>query len=123
MGFCPDGSSTLLSVSVHLRILENSDHIVLAIDDDTGAVVGFITAISDGVLTAHIPLLEVQPAYRGMGIGSELVRRMLEQLGHLYAVDPICDTGVQPFYAKLGMRPVQAMMVRNHARQSGLVES
>jgi ribosomal protein S18 acetylase RimI-like enzyme len=88
-------------------------------DIDTSAVVGFITAISDHVLTAHIPLLEVLPEYRGRGIGSELVRRMLDQLGDLYAIDLICDVDVQPFYAKQGMRPAAAMMVRNYERQSG----
>jgi ribosomal protein S18 acetylase RimI-like enzyme len=115
------------SPETHLCILEQSDQIGLAIDDcaDAGigeAVVGFITAISDGVLTAHIPLLKVRPEYRGLGIGSELVRRMLVQLGDLYAIDLICDADVQPFYARLGMRPAQAMMVRNYARQSGRLE-
>jgi ribosomal protein S18 acetylase RimI-like enzyme len=107
------------SPETHLRLLEGSDHVVLALDPGTGAVVGFITAISDGVLTAHIPLLEVLPGYQGAGIGSELVRRMLEQLGDLYAVDLICDADVQPFYARLGMRPASAMMVRNYEHQPG----
>ena len=107
------------SPETHLRILEGSDHIVLAIDQGTGAVVGCITAISDGVLTAYIPMLEVLAAYRGVGMGSELVRRMLDQLGDLYAIDLLCDADVQPFYARLGMQPCPAMMVRNYARQSG----
>ena len=113
------------SPETHLRILEGSDHVVLAIGDAVeggGAVVGFITAISDGVLTAHIPLLEVLPAHRRAGIGSELVRRMLEQLAGLYAVDLICDMAVQPFFARLGMRPAHAMMVRNYSHQSGRIE-
>ena len=52
----------------HLKLLANSDHIVLAVDDVTGHVVGFVTAISDGVLVAYIPLLEVLPAYQGQGM-------------------------------------------------------
>ena len=111
------------SPETHLLILEGSDHVVLAVDPGTGQVVGFITAISDGVLTAHIPLLEVLPAYRRSGIGSELVRRMLKQLGHLYAIDLICDTDLQPFYARLEMQPTPAMMVRHYDRQSGLKAS
>jgi GNAT superfamily N-acetyltransferase len=64
-------------------------------------------------------LLEVLPAYRGRGIGSELVRRLLAQLGDLYAVDVACDADVQPFYARLGLLPAQGMMLRHYQRQSG----
>ena len=92
---------------------------LLARDDATGAVVGFITAISDGVSCAYIPHLEVLPAYQGSGIGSELVRRMLERLRQIYMIDLICDTDVQPFYARLGMQPYTGMILRNYDRQSG----
>ena len=47
------------SPETHLRILRQSSEVLLAIDTTTGEVVGFITAISDGVLSAYIPLLEV----------------------------------------------------------------
>lgn len=57
------------SPETHLKILKNSDYTMLAIDEETGQVVGFITAISDGTLSAYIPLLEVLPAYRRRGIG------------------------------------------------------
>jgi len=43
----------------HLRILQGSAHFILAIDDQTNQVIGFITAISDGVSAAYIPHLEV----------------------------------------------------------------
>ncbi|WP_218212220.1 GNAT family N-acetyltransferase, partial [Pseudomonas sp. 2822-15] len=64
------------SSHTHLKLLEKSTHIVLAVDDENEQVVGFITAISDGVLSAYIPLLEVLTEYQGRGIGKELVRRM-----------------------------------------------
>ena len=67
----------------HRKLLGNSDHVVLAVVTATGDVVGFITAISDGVLCAYIPLLEVLPAYQGGGIGQELTRRMLAKLSGL----------------------------------------
>lgn len=107
------------SPETHLRILAGSSFVVLAREDSSGPVVGFITAISDGVSCAYIPHLEVLPAYRGQGIGSELVRRMLERLRHLYMIDLICDADVQPFYARLDMRPYTGMIVRNYDRQSG----
>jgi ribosomal protein S18 acetylase RimI-like enzyme len=102
-------------------MLKGSDAIVLAADDPN--VVGFVTGISDGVVTASIPLLEVLPAYRGKGIGSELMRRMLEKLRHLYGVDLVCDAELQPFYQRFGLRPYTAMIYRNYTAQSGVSDS
>lgn len=107
------------SPATHLRILEGSQHCVLAVDDSSDAVVGFITAISDGVLSAYIPLLEVLPSAQGEGVGGELVRCMLEALGHLYMVDLLCDESVQPFYEKFELERAQGMMRRNYDRQGG----
>ena len=93
------------SAAAHLRILRGSDAMSLAIDaDDGGVVVGFATAISDGVLSAYIPLLEVLPAYRGVGIGRELIERLLVELGPLSMVDAVCDEAVAPFYDRIGRR-------------------
>jgi ribosomal protein S18 acetylase RimI-like enzyme len=107
------------SPATHLRLLGGSQHVILARDETAGTVVGFITALSDGVLSAYIPHLEVLPAYQSQGIGSELVRQMLGQLRQLYMVDLICDPELQPFYARLGMRPWTGMVVRNYGRQAG----
>ena len=83
------------------------------------ASVPVINALSDGVLMAYIPLLEVLPEYQGQGIGRTLVERMLARLGNLYAVDLLCDPELQPFYAQAGMRPATGMLLRNYARQAG----
>ena len=107
------------SVETHLALLGHSDEIVLAVDDESGRVAGFITAHTDKILTAYIPLLEVLPAYQGQGIGSKLVRRMLAKLDHLYAIDLMCDPETVFFYERLGMRPAAGMMVRNYDKQSG----
>jgi ribosomal protein S18 acetylase RimI-like enzyme len=106
------------SPETHLRLLERSDHVVLAIA--SGKVVGFVTAVSDGVLSAYIPLLEVLPSYQGRGIGRELIRRMLARLQHLYMIDLACDAGLKSFYEPLGFREGTAMLKRNYASQSGL---
>jgi ribosomal protein S18 acetylase RimI-like enzyme len=107
------------SPATHLELLRNSSLVVLAIDSETGDVVGFITAISDGVLSAYIPLLEVRPEYQRQGIGLELTRRMLERLKDLYMVDLLCDEELQSFYAKLGMKRAQGMFLRNYEHQDG----
>lgn len=103
----------------HLRLLHNSDAVVLAVDTATGQIVGFITAITDNVLAAYIPFLEVLPTYQHQGIGQTLVRRMLERLQDFYMIDLLCDADVQPFYAQLGMYRAVGMCVRNFDRQSG----
>lgn len=108
------------SPGTHLKLLANSDHAVLAVDDEINSIVGFITAISDGVLSAYIPFLEVLPAYQGRGIGQELTRRMLEKLRGLYMVDLICDAELQPFYARFGMKAATGMMIRKYERKPGL---
>lgn len=103
----------------HLKILQGSFHVILAIDDQTSQVVGFITAISDGVSAAYIPHLEVLPEYQQKGIGSELVKRMLDSLRQIYMIDLTCDPDLQPFYERFGMRPYTAMISRNYERQAG----
>ena len=107
------------SPETHLRLLHGSYAVVLALDDDTAQVVGFVTAISDGVLSAYIPLLEVLPGWQSRGIGGELVRRMLECLSNLYMIDLLCDPELQPYYARFGMRPSTGMLLRNYGRQAG----
>ncbi|RDU38897.1 GNAT family N-acetyltransferase [Neobacillus piezotolerans] len=106
------------SPETHLKLLENSSHIVVALED--GKVVGFITAISDGVLSAYIPFLEVLPEYQGKGIGQELVKRMLDQLGTIYMIDLCCEDDLVPYYEKFGMFKSNGMLFRNYDRQSGV---
>ncbi|MBV9354372.1 MAG: GNAT family N-acetyltransferase [Chloroflexi bacterium] len=107
------------SAETQLAVLANSDYLVVAVDEASGQVLGFITALSDGVLTAHISLLEVLPTHRRRGIGSELVQRMLLKLQHLYAVDLLCDPELQSFYGKLGMVRASGMCIRRYERTSG----
>jgi ribosomal protein S18 acetylase RimI-like enzyme len=105
--------------ATHYRLLQGSDVVILARDTRSQAIVGFVTAISDGVLAAYIPLLEVLPAYQHQGIGTALMEHVLQRLSHLYAVDLLCDPELQPYYARLGMHPAAGMLLRNYGRQSG----
>ena len=98
----------------HLDVLRGSDHVVLA-RESGGRVVGFVTAVGDGVLAAYIPLLEVLPAWQGRGVGTELVRLLLDELRGLYMVDLVCDDALEPFYARFGMILLRAMALRNRS--------
>lgn len=113
-----DGWPNPPSVEKHREILEKSYKAIVAVDENN-IIIGFINAISDGVLSAYIPLLEVLPQYQNQGIGSELVKRMLKELEDFYMVDLLCDEDLQLFYKKLGMFKSQGMMIRNYKYQSG----
>lgn len=102
------------------EILKNSSYMVLAVDEGTGKTAGFITAISDKILSAYIPLLEVLPEYRGKGIGKELITRMLHLLDNYYMIDLTCDENMQEFYEKLGLSRSTGMVKRNYNRQNGV---
>ncbi|MBM7620024.1 ribosomal protein S18 acetylase RimI-like enzyme [Bacillus tianshenii] len=108
------------NAETHLKLLHNSSKVVLALDEDANQVIGFITAISDGVLSAYIPFLEVLPAYKNQRIGKELVKRMLKELDHIYMIDLCCDDDVVPFYDKFGMIKSNGMLMRNYQWQSGV---
>lgn len=105
------------SPETHLRILHGSSDVLIAKDGDQ--VIGFITAITDGVLCASIPLLEVLPEYRHQGVGKELVRLMLLKLQDYYMIDLTCDSALRPFYLSLGMSALTSMVKRNVANQCG----
>lgn len=111
------GWSDIPDAETHVRALKNSDFVVLALDGDR--VVGFITAVGDATLAAYIPFLEVLPEYQHRGIGTELVKNMLEQLRDFYMIDLLCDEHLQSFYERLGMERSIGMRIRNYARQGG----
>ena len=96
------------SPAVHLRHLRGSDAAIVALDPGSDRVVGFVTAITDGVLSAFVPTLEVLPGWQGRGIGSELVRRILDRLAGCYSVDVVCDEDLVPFYERLGLARLTA---------------
>ncbi len=106
------------SPETHLEILKGSQLVALACTP-SGRVVGFATALTDGVLSAYIPLLEVVPEFRGRGIGARLVEGLMERTRALYMVDLLCDAELQPWYQNLGFRPATGMMRRNYDAQSG----
>ncbi len=105
------------SIEVFKKLLYGSYKVVLAYDN--GRLIGFINSISDGVLSAYIPLLEVLPEYQGKGIGNKLVEKLKVELSHLYMIDLLCDEDLIPYYEKLGMMKAQGVCLRNYDRQSG----
>ncbi|MDH3892428.1 MAG: GNAT family N-acetyltransferase [candidate division Zixibacteria bacterium] len=105
------------STDTHLKILKQSSFVVMAQDTETGRIVGFINAVSDRVLSAYIPLLEVLPEFQGRGIGGHLVKRLMAQLDGLYMIDLVCNEDLIPFYEKFGLKSSGAMQVVSMIRR------
>lgn len=101
------------------KSIENADYIVLAIDTEKRKLAGYITALSDDVLAAYIPFLEVEKGYQHKGIGHALVSKLLEQLSHLYMIDLVCDKEIAGFYKEAGFESWHAMIKRNYSNQCG----
>lgn len=99
------------SPSVLLAVMAGSHCSFIARTGD-GRVIGLVSAISDGVLSAFIPLLEVVPGFRGRGIGTSLMRLVLERLEGFSVVDLSCDEDLVPFYLRFGMQETRAMSIR-----------
>ncbi len=108
------------SAEAHFKILQNSAEVVLAVESDSGQVIGFINAISDKTLAAYLPLLEVLPEYQSQGIGSELLARILQKLKDFYIVDLMTDSDKESFYTRHGMKRGFSMIIRNYDHQCGI---
>lgn len=93
-----------------IDVMDNSYARVWAFSD--GRVIGYVNALSDGILTAFIPWLEVHPDYQGQGIGSELLRRILGQLGGMYSIDLMCDPEMVGFYERFDMSATTGALLR-----------
>jgi len=103
-----------LTTEQHYDLLCGSTHFVVAIDEETNSVVGFVTALSDGVNSSFIPLIEVLSEYQGKGIGTRLMEEILSKLENIANVDLTCDEDVQPFYEKFKMMKSTGMILRKY---------
>jgi ribosomal protein S18 acetylase RimI-like enzyme len=94
------------------KTLKNSSVTVTAVE--SGKIIGFATALTDGVFAAYISLIEVLPEYQGKGVGNAMMRRIMERLGNIYMIDTVCDENLVGYYEKFGMKRGIAMMKRNY---------
>lgn len=101
------------SAETLIRVMDGSYRRLWAVAE--GRVVGYINAISDGVLNAFIPWLEVHPDYQNRGVGAELVRRMVAELDGMYAIDLMCDPSLVGWYEKLGFQGSTGAVLRNYS--------
>lgn len=96
------------------KLLCRQSHKVVAIDSSKKQIVGFIYAITDGVLAAYIPLIEVSPAYQQQGIGKKLMEILLQSLADIYMIDLCCDEELITYYQAIGFQKSRGMIKRNY---------
>lgn len=100
----------------HYCILKNSNYVVLAYDTEKLGVVGFINALSDEINFAFIPMIEVLPEYQNLGIGTNLMKMMLNLLDAIECIDLTCDAEKQGFYEQFGMLKSNGMVIRKYIK-------
>lgn len=77
---------------------------------DKGNMIGVGRALADGIDCAYISDVAVSPKYQGLGLGREIVTKLIDRSkGHkkiiLYA-----NPGKEGFYAKLGFKKMNTAM-------------
>ena len=80
------------------RSFEQSQHVALARDGDR--LVGMARMLSDGVCNAYLLDVWTSSSHRRLGIGSAMVRRLLEEVPGQHVGLQTDD--MQAFYASLG---------------------
>ena len=72
-------------------------------------LIGLINILDDGVMTAYIHFLLVDPAYHGMGIGKELLRLTAEKYKDYLRMVLVSDERETGFYQKSGFELATGM--------------
>lgn len=92
---------------------------------DGQKLVGAGRAISDGALRAAIYDLVVLPEYQGRGIGTKIMRYLLDR-AEAEIVMLFANPGKEPFYDRFGFRKMKTAMAifpnPNLQRSKGLIE-
>jgi Predicted acetyltransferase len=92
-----------------IRALENSLYDIVAVDNEH--VVGMGRLIGDGLYYTVVDIV-VSPEYQGKGIGSELIKRILDYAdsqtpsGGRASIQLIAEKGKEPFYEKMGFKKI-----------------
>lgn len=73
-----------------------------------GEIVGMGRAISDRASDAYIQDVAVKPAFKGKGIGTGIVRRLIERLQQdgISWIGLIAERNSHPFYREIGFSPM-----------------
>ncbi len=93
------------------KLLTGSSLVITA--RENGKLVGFLTAISDGVMHAFITLIEVLGSHQNKGIGKHLMELAISNFKGYYDIVLITDPDKGEFYKKLSFREIYGMHIRD----------
>jgi GNAT superfamily N-acetyltransferase len=90
-------------------LVRSSFVFVVALDQKTGKTIGMGRAISDGISDAYLQDLVVLPAYRGLGVGTRIVKRLVESCisRGITWIALIAEPGTEHFYLPSGFSPMK----------------
>ncbi|WP_041959274.1 GNAT family N-acetyltransferase [Sulfurospirillum arsenophilum] len=74
------------------------------------ALIGVGRALSDGIDCSYICDIAIHPDFQGMGIGKEIVTKLIEFSKDHNKIILYASPGKEPFYAKLGFLPMNTAM-------------
>ena len=82
--------------------MENSDSVFSAWEN--GELIGLINALDDGVMTAYVHFLLVNPKYQGKGIGKELLRLIMNKYNDYLRIVLVAEDKETGFYQNSGFK-------------------
>ena len=80
--------------------MKNSGAVFTAWDDNK--LIGLVNALDDGIMTAYVHYLLINPAYQGKGVGKELVRLISEKYINYLRIVLIAYNKEIEFYQSCG---------------------
>ncbi len=91
----------------HVRRLAAGSHSFLTVRAQA-QVIGMGRAISDGASDAYIQDVTVDPRWRGKGLGTRIIQKIIERLeaDRIFWIALIAEQNSHPFYRKLGFAPM-----------------
>ena len=89
-------------------LIRSSFVFIVALNIDTGKAVGMGRAISDGISDAYLQDLVVLPEYRNLGVGTRMVRALVETCisRGITWIALIAEPGTENFYLPNGFSPM-----------------
>ncbi|MDN7243052.1 GNAT family N-acetyltransferase [Planococcus sp. N028] len=74
-------------------------------------LIGFARAVADGKFRAYIEDVVILSEFKGNGIGTQLIEKLMEELAHIEVVSLFCEEELIPFYEKNKFKHSKAQFV------------